>query len=139
MYLFLHNALCFFTSVATSKTYKHRGQALAAAVTTSGMNVEDVADKAGYTRSAYYKHVKKADLDFHILIEYGKALRFDFSDEFPEMPKYLLQEPDEIYGVPETLDQAKTMLAQLKNKYTDLLEKYNLLMEEKVEWMKKSK
>ena len=111
---------------------------MAAAVTTSGMNVEDVADRAGYSRSAYYKHVKKADLDFHILIEYGKALRFDFSDEFPEMPKYLIQEPDEIYDVPETLDQAKTMLAQLKNKYTDLLEKYNLLMEEKVAWMKKN-
>jgi hypothetical protein len=137
LYLFLHKALCFFTSVATKKSYKHRGQALAAAVNASGTNVEDVADKAGYTRSAYYKHVKRADLDFHILIEYGKAMRFDFSDEFPDMPKYLLQEPDEIYGVPETLEQAKTMLVQLKSKYTDLLEKYNLLMEEKMEWLKK--
>lgn len=137
MYLFLHKALCFFTSVATTKSNKHRGQALAAAVNASGKNIEDVAVKAGYTRSAYYKHIKRADLDFHILIEYGKALRIDFSDDFPEMPKYLLHEPDEIYGVPENLEQAKTMLAQLKSKYTDLLEKYNLLMEEKVEWMRK--
>jgi hypothetical protein len=139
LYLFLHKALCFFTSVATKKSYKHRGQALAAAVTTSGMNVAEVAVKAGYSRSAYYKHVKRTDLDFHILIEYGKVMRFDFSDEFPDMPKYLLQEPDEIYGVPDTLEQAKTMLVQLKSKYTDLLEKYNLLMEEKVEWVKKEK
>ena len=125
--------------MATTKSYKHRGQALAAAVNASGTNVEDVAEKAGYTRSAYYKHVKRADLDFHILIEYGKAMRFDFSDEFPDMPKYLLQEPDEIYGAPETLEQAKLMINQLKNKYTDLLEKYNVLMEEKVEWLKKNK
>lgn len=139
MYLFLHKALCSFTSVATSKTYKHRGQALAAAVNASGKKVEDVADKAGYSRGAYYKHVKQADLKYHILSAYGKAMGYDFTDEFPSMPKYILHEPDEIYNMPETLEQAKAMLAQLKSKYTDLLEKYNLLMEEKVEWMKKVK
>lgn len=125
--------------MAKKKLNTDRGQALAAVVAASGVNVEDVAKKANYTRGAYYKHVKKSDLEFHILAEYGKALRYDFSDEFPEMPKYMLEEPDEIYGKPETLDEAIQMLSQLKNKYTDLLEKYKNLMEEKVEWLKRSK
>ena len=114
------------------KTNKDRGQVLAAAVGASGLNIEDVAKKADYSRAAYYKHIKNSDLEFHVLIAYGKALHYDFTDEFPEMPKYLLEEPDEVYGKPKSLEEAIKLIEQLKNKYLDLLEKYHLLMEEKV-------
>ncbi len=105
---------------------------MAAAVGASGLTIEDVAKKADYSRAAYYKHIKNSDLEFHVLIAYGKALQYDFTDEFPEMPKYLLEEPDEVYGKPKSLEEAIKLIEQLKNKYLDLLEKYNLLMEEKV-------
>jgi hypothetical protein len=106
---------------------------LAAAVEATGLNKEVVAKKAGYSRSAYYKHIEIPDLDFYILMAYGKAIKRDFTDEFPEMPKYLLEEPDEVYGKPKNLEDALKMLEQWKNKYLELLEKYKQLMEEKME------
>ncbi|HET9056236.1 MAG TPA: helix-turn-helix transcriptional regulator [Chitinophagaceae bacterium] len=105
---------------------------LATAVEATGLNKEDVAKKAGYSRSAYYKHIENPDLDYSILISYGKAIKYDFTDEIPEMPKYLLEEPDELYGRPRSLEDAIKILEQWKDKYLELLEKYNLLMEEKM-------
>jgi hypothetical protein len=125
--------LISLSSVIHKRTKLNRGQVLAAAVEATGLNKEDVAKKAGYSRSAYYKHIENPNLDFHIMIAYGKAISYDFTNEFPEMPKYLLEDPDEIYGKPRTLEEAIQLLEQLKNKYLDLLEKYKVLMEEKME------
>ncbi|MBI3138035.1 MAG: helix-turn-helix domain-containing protein [Sphingobacteriales bacterium] len=109
----------------------NRGQILATAVEASGLKKEEAARKAGYSRSAYYKHIDSPDLDFSILIAYGKALRYDFTDDIPDMPRYLLEDPDEIYGTPENMTEAMLIISQLKNKYLELLEKYNRLIEEK--------
>jgi hypothetical protein len=110
----------------------NRGQILAAVVEASGLNKEEVAEKAGYSRSAYYKHKENADLDYHILMAYGKAIKHDFTEEFPDMPKYLLSEPEETYGKPQTLDEAFKLLEEWKNKYLELVDKYNRLIEEKI-------
>ncbi len=110
-----------------------RGQLLAVAVEATGLNKEEVAKKAGYSRSAYYKHIENPELDYSILIAYGKAIKYDFSDELPDMPRYMLEEPDEIYGKPKTLEDALKMLDQWKNKYLELLEKYKAIIEEKIE------
>lgn len=115
------------------KTRLNRGQILAAAVEASNLSKEDVAAKAGYSRSAYYKHIENPNLDYHILIAYGKAIGHDFTEEFPDMPKYLLEEPDEGYGKPKNLEEALRFLEQWKNKYLELLEKYNRLIEERME------
>lgn len=114
------------------KTKLNRGQVLAAAVEASGLGKEEVANKAGYTRSAYYKHIENPNLDYHILISYGRAIRYDFTEEFPDMPKYMMEEPDEVYGKPKTLEEAMKLTDIWKNKYLELLEKYNRLIEEKM-------
>ena len=99
-------------------------------VEATGLNKEEVAVKAGYSRSSYYKHIDNPDLDFHILIAYGRAMKHDFTDEFPEMPRYLLQDPEEPYPQPLTLDEAIRQRDYWKDKYIEMLEKYNRLMEE---------
>ncbi len=114
----------------SKKTKQHRGQVLAAVVEATGLNKEEVAVKAGYSRSSYYKHIDNPDLDFHILIAYGRAMKHDFTDEFPEMPRYLLQDPEEPYPQPLTLDEAIRQRDYWKDKYIEMLEKYNRLMEE---------
>ena len=119
--------------MAGKKTKLNRGQILATAVGASGLSKEDVAKKAGYTRSAYYKHIENPNLDFHILILYGKAIKHDFTEEFPEMPKYMLEEPEEAYGKPKTMEDAVKLIEQWKHKYLELLEKYNRLIEERME------
>ena len=110
----------------------NRGQVLEAAVKASGLGIERAAKRAKYTRSAYYKHKEDPDLDYHILVRYGKAIRYDFTEEFPDMPKYLLSEPEDEYGKPQTLEEALKILDQWKNKYLELLEKYNRVIEEKM-------
>lgn len=118
--------------MAIKKTKLNRGQVLETAVKASGLGKEEAARRAGYSRAAYYKHIIDPDLDYHILMAYGKAIKYDFTDEFPDMPKYLLSEPEEAYGKPQTLEEANKMLEQWKNKYLELLEKYNRLMEERM-------
>jgi hypothetical protein len=119
--------------VAKKKTKLNRGQVLAAIVEASGLGKEEVANKAGYTRSAYYKHIENPNLDYHILMVYGKAIRHDFTEEFPDMPRYMMEEPDEVYGKPKTLEEAMKLMDIWKNKYLELLEKYHRLIEEKME------
>jgi len=133
LYLFLHIVLDFFTSVTRKRTKLNRGQVLATAVEASGLGKEEVANKAGYSRSAYYKHIENPNLDYHILIIYGKAIKYDFTEEFPDMPKYLLEEPEEAYGKPKTLEEAIKIMELWKNKYLELLEKYNRLIEARME------
>ncbi len=109
----------------------NRGQILAAVAELSGRKKEEIAKKAGYSRSAYYKHIEDPELDFSILIAYGKALRHDFTDDIPGMPGYLLEEVGAIYGEPENMEEARQLISKLKNKCLELLEKYNRLIEEK--------
>lgn len=130
----------FYTSYLISlppvpgkKNKLNRGQVLATAVETSGLSKEEVANKAGYTRSAYYKHVENPNLDYHILMAYGRAIKHDFTEEFPDMPKYILEEPEEAYGKPKSIEDALRLVEQWKHKYIELLEKYNRLIEERME------
>ena len=120
-------------SVTRKKTKLNRGQVLAAAVEASGLGKEEAAKRAGYTRSAYYKHIENPNLDDHILIAYGKAIKYDFTEEFPGMPKYMMEEPDDAYGRPKTIEEAIKMIDLWKHKYVELLEKYNRLIEERME------
>lgn len=124
--------MLFLPSVAIKKTKLNRGQVLETAVKASGLGIEEAAKKAGYTRSAYYKHREDPKLDYHILILYGKAINYDFTEEFPDMPKYMAEEPESIYGKPKTIEDAVKLADQWKNKYLELLEKYNRLMEERM-------
>ena len=113
----------------SKKTKLHRGQILATAVESTGLNKEEVAAKAGYSRSSYYKHIENSELEFHILIAYGKAIRHDFTEEFPEMPKYVIEDPEETYGKVITLEEALRQRDVWKDKYIELLEKYNQMIE----------
>lgn len=116
----------------SKRTHIHRGQALATAVEMTGLGKEEVAAKAGYSRSAYYKHVENPRLDYHILMAYGKAIGHDFTEEFPDMPKYVIEEPEEKYIAPQTVEEATRQMELWKDKYLELLEKYNRLIEERL-------
>ena len=113
----------------SKKSNLHRGQILAATLKRLRLNRKKIANKAEYSRSAYYKHIADANLDFHILMAYGKAMGHDFTEEFPEMPRYILEDPEESYIKPVTLEQALHQRDMWRDKYLELLEKYNRLIE----------
>ena len=95
------------------------------------MGKEEAANKAGYSRSAYYKHIENPNLEYHILMAYGKAIRHDFTQEFPDMPKYLVEEPEEIFGKPVTFEDAMKLMEAWRSKYYELIEQYNRELIEK--------
>jgi hypothetical protein len=119
------------TPLKKSKTHIHRGHILKDAVEATRFKKEEIAAKAGYTRSSYYKHIQDAELPYHILASYGKALKIDFTDELPEMPKYIIEEQDTVYTQGMTIGDLQKQIEYWKDKYIELLEKYNKLIEEK--------
>jgi hypothetical protein len=110
-----------------SSIHKHRGEILEKVVKQTGLRIEVAIRKTGYSRSAYYKHIKEKDLSLHILIKYGNALNYDFSFDIPDL-KQLVGErnPDQ----PVNLQDALLVISNLKEKYLNLLEKYNILLEQ---------
>ena len=118
------------------KNKLNRGQVLKAAVKSSHFKIKDVAKRAGYSRAAYYTHIEDPDLDYHILMAYGKAIMHDFTEEFPDMPKYfnIASDPLEHYNnnKPQTLEEALMELEFLREKYMELLEKFNQMILEKM-------
>jgi len=103
---------------------KHRGEVLNRVVTRLKVNKTKLAERIGYDRTTYYSHIKKEDLDFAILWAYGKAIPYDFTREFPEMETYILEDNKEI----RNFEEMKTDRDKWREKYYDLLEKYNTLL-----------
>jgi len=130
-YFFYTVVFISLTPLKKSKAYIHRGHILKDAVEATRFKKGDIAAKAGYTRSSYYKHILDAELPYHILAAYGKALKIDFTDELPEMPKYLIEEKDTLYTKGMTIEDLLKQVEYWKDKYIELLEKYNRLIEEK--------
>lgn len=92
----------------------------------SRINIADLAKKIGYDRTTVYQHFKKHDLDYGIILKYGKVLKHDFSIEFPELLEYTsnVEEPLADY-TPVTVADALKQIDFWKSKYIQLLEKHN--------------
>ena len=116
----------------TKRSSKHHGEILEEAVKKSGISITALADKVGYSRSAYYKHIIDAYLPFDILEQYGKVLKHDFSIDLPEMKKLRFEEDPEEYAQPTSIEQAVQQRDYWRNKYYGLLEKHQQLLEERL-------
>jgi hypothetical protein len=126
----LYNTVYFFTSLKTKGKHTHRGDILHAAVKKNKLKITQVVKKVGISRGSFYNHIEDPNLPLDILERYGKALGYDFTADIPEMSKYTVEEPVEIYGQPLTIEEAIQQRDYWKNKYIVLLEKHQRLIEE---------
>ncbi len=104
---------------------RHRGEILETAIKNSGIAIKVVTARAGYSRSSYYNHITNDNLSLHIILKYGEAINFDFSEMIPEIRRIEQVE----FGNPKNLREAKKQINILKEKYYNLLEKYNSYLE----------
>jgi AcrR family transcriptional regulator len=121
----------------------HRGELLQAAVKESGMSVETIMKRLGYSsRNTFYRHIKDADLAEAILKRYGKVIRHNFAFDIDFTgPASIVSDNDQPYlPEPKTFEEALTQrnffwkLYQQKVKdYNDLEETYLALLEKKGE------
>jgi hypothetical protein len=105
LYIFLYNSVYFFTLLETERNI-HRGNLLDTAVRQSSTNISQMVKKLGISRGSFYNHIKDPNLSFETLARYGKAIKHDFSQDFPEMRKYVIEEPEVPYGMPKNMEEA---------------------------------
>lgn len=122
---------------------KHRGKILEEVVRKwcdqSGFSITALSKKIGQNPSSTYRQFEKEDLPFYIIQKFGKSMGHDFRVEFPEMEDDMgyavpgAAEIDSKIYEPITLLQAIQQRDTWKNKYLELMEKYNALLQLKLE------
>ena len=96
----------------------HRGQIVENVVRRSGFSLTKLASKLEISRNTLYNKFRNANLGYRLIQEIGQAIHYDFSLDFPEMPKeeYVTGKKD-------------NHLITLESKYAVLLEKHIKLLE----------
>lgn len=109
---------------------KHHGQIIEYRVRKNGYSISDLARGIKVNRRSVYnwfnqKYLKK-DIIFHI----GQILRHDFSQEFPEL--FVTDDFKSIQRINDHRSYTPSTYSgdndHYKDKYLDLLEKYNSLL-----------
>ena len=116
-----------------------RGEVLHQVAKTSPLSLKEIIKKAGYKYPTFYVHIKKSDLPYETLARYGKALNHDFTNDFPEMADYILNDDPNLYNnqlsYEELLKERDKWLGKYQEqteRYQRLSDKYNKLLEEKL-------
>ncbi len=115
-----------------------RGEVLHQVAKTSPLSLKEIIKKAGYKYPTFYVHIKKPDLPYETLAKYGKAMNHDFTNEFPEMADYILNDDLKSYtqlSYEELVKDRDRWLAKYQEqteRYQRLSDKYNKLLEEKL-------
>jgi len=104
---------------------QHRGEIVEKAIRQSGYSLSKVAERLGKSRRWIYNAFENPNLPLDYIYAIGKVIHHDFSSEIPvgALPTSLLQEP------PLTLNPISEDNERWKEKYYDLLERYNALLE----------
>ena len=117
---------------------KHKGKIVEKAVRESGISITKICKKLGKTTRWMYYTFENPDVSLDYIIKIGKIIHHDFSSEIKEYSsfmekslRYTIYEPEASYI--DRLENADYW----KDKYLELLEKYNALLAEKLENKKK--
>ena len=100
---------------------QHRGEILERAIKESGFSISKLAKRLNKSRQYMYNLFLKSDVNPDIIIQIGKIIGHDFTSEIQFFQQ--LEEPKEEYS--------KENAKYWKEKYIELLEKYNALLESK--------
>ncbi len=103
----------------------HRGKLIEKAVRKSGRSVTTVVKRAGWSRTTYYNHIANKDLPLEVIAQYGRALGIDFSIDIPQIREI----QNFVHNPPISIDEAAIQINYWKDKYYEVLGKYNALIE----------
>ncbi|TSD67739.1 helix-turn-helix transcriptional regulator [Inquilinus sp. KBS0705] len=111
---------------------KHYGQIVEYRIRKNGYSISDLAKSINVNRRSIYNWFNQPYLKKDIIFQIGRVLRHDFSQEFPEL--FVSEDFKTIHRSPHHMPaQDDTYAAKIenevyKNKYVDLLERYNTLL-----------
>jgi len=112
---------------------QHKGEILEKAVRQSGMPLTKLTKKLCRSRRWIYNAFENPNLSIDYILEIGKIIHYDFTDDIHELKKYRatsieLQSENNSFSK-ELFSNDTTEF--WKNKYLSILEKYNFLLERK--------
>jgi hypothetical protein len=103
---------------------QHRGEIVEQAVRKSGLSLTKLATRIGKSRKWLYDSFQNPNLSIEYIVAIGKIIYHDFSLDIVELKNLtLIHQPI----VQKTLENDQFW----KNKYIELLEKHNRLLEKK--------
>ena len=110
----------------------HHGQIVERIIRRNGYSISEVARLTNVNRRSVYNWFSQQQLKPNIIFKIGYVLKYDFSDEFPGMH---VQDSDNSFkNIPLLQDAPVKKPAEdlvpsyWKDKYINLLEKYNELL-----------
>jgi len=110
---------------------QHRGEIVEKAVRESGYSITRLASKLGKSRRWMYLAFENHNLSIDLVLQIGLIIHHDFSAEIKELAAYthgrVLHQAVSETG--KALIKPEAEAEHWKNKYLELLEKYNQLLE----------
>ncbi len=102
----------------------HRGEIVERVVRNSGIPLTRIAVRMGKSRRWVYNAFETSDLSIDLILEFGKILHYDFSQDIPQMKntKSIVSDLPITYG--------EENAEYWKDKYYRLLEEHNELLKE---------
>lgn len=102
----------------------HHGEIIEKVVRREGPSLTDLAKLMNVNRRSIYNWFMQRRLKPEIILRIGRAMKHDFSVDFPELFK-----PEDFKDEIPMKAEMEHNLDGWKEKYIDLLERYNLLLE----------
>lgn len=99
----------------------HHGQTIEKVIRRNGHSITDIARLTGVNRRSVYNWFSQQVLKPHIITNIGDVIGHDFNNDIPGLNEIVFSQ----------LEQ--TQKDDWKDKYIDLLEKYNVLLRQTVE------
>jgi predicted transcriptional regulator len=110
----------------------HRGEIIEQAVRESGMSITKLAIRMGRSRRHIYNLFETVDVPLEVILEIGKIINHDFTYLLPASSvSYSEKISLSAQGVESTVVNSSE-IDYWKNKYLDLLEKYNKILESRI-------
>ena len=111
---------------------QHRGEIMEQAVRQSGYSLTKLTQRLGKSRRWIYHAFENPILSIEVILEIGKIIHHDFSDEIIDLKRYSTKIAEPLTSLQnQTENSITTQNDYWKNKYLLLLEKYNALLEKK--------
>lgn len=110
---------------------RHDGEILKKLVGKGGVPISRIAKQLSVDRSTIYRMFDRTDIPIDFLLKIGKVINKDMSTFFPEVIQ-AIQEPPVNYSSPKSYSELLDESSYWKDKYIDILEKYNSLLNEQL-------
>ena len=107
----------------------HRGEILQKAIAKSGKTISEISrnvyykNRRGVSRQTIYDWFHQPNLSVDIMLEVGKVINHDFSEDLAESLGHYFNEPHMKYGVSGDLERCKTKLIETQTKLIEAYER----------------